>query len=192
MGIVLAVLGGAAIFALVFFGLKSIKAGQKAGIITGSILGIIGGMMIVMMAGRAIVVSGDKEAGTFLVYGSPTYEFSNGYKLKLTMGSLEGYVLNDTDQELVLEKIVYTTSYFTDEYLDVLIKPMSITKMPGTSVHYYFDDVPPDEIETSNSSGDVKKYWLRTRQSYENNYGEMLYDTDFQSILAQPHNTASE
>ena len=192
MGIVLGVLAGAAIFALLFFTLKSLKAGQKAGTIVGLIAGALGGIMIVMMAGRAIVVTGDQKAGTYLVYGSPTYEFSNGYKLKLSMKSLEGYVLNDTDQELVLEKIIYTSSYSVEDYYDVLIEPMSITKMPGTSVHYFFNDSPPDEIETSQSSGDVSKYWLRSRISYENDYGAMYYDQDFKSILATPHNTASE
>ena len=193
MGIVLAILAGAATFAIVFFGLKSIKAGQKAGIITGSILGLIAGTMIIMMAGRAIVVQGENQAGTYLVYGSPTFEFSNGYKLKLSMKSLDAYVLNDTDQELVLEKIIYTSAYSVEDYYDVLIEPMSITKMPGTSVHYFFADTPPDEIETSQSSGDVSKYWLRTRDAYENDYGAMSYDADYKSILAQPHdNTASE
>lgn len=192
MGVILAILAGAATFAIVFFGLKSIKAGQKAGIITGSILGLIAGTMIIMMAGRAIVVTGENEAGTYLVYGSPTFEFSNGYKLKLSMKSLEGYVLNDTEQELVLEKIIYTSSYSVEDYYDVLIEPMSITKMPGTSVHYFFNDSPPDEIETSQSSGSVSKYWLRSRISYENDYGAMIYDNEYKSILAQPHNTASE
>lgn len=192
MGVVLAVLAGAAAFALIFFGLKSIKAGQKAGVITGSIVGIIAGAFVMMMAGRAVVVTGENEAGTYLVYGSPTYEFSNGFKLKLTMKSLDAYVINDSDQELVLEKIIYTSSYSVEDYYDVLIEPMSITKMPGTSVHYFFNDTPPDEIETSSSSGDVTKYWLRSRDSYENEYGAMLYDTDYKSIPAVPHNTASE
>lgn len=180
MGIVLAVIIGAALVALFYFLMR--KKAQKAGVIIGIILGLIAGTAFVMMAGRITVVHGQDDFGTYLVYGSPTYEFSNGTPLKLDMGSNEGYIINDSNMELVLEKVVYTTSYFSGDYYDILVKPMSVTPMPGFKVNYYFDDIPPDEIEVSQSSGDVTKYWLRTRSSYEGDYGFSYYDDSFESI----------
>ena len=145
-----------------------------------------------MMAGRITVIKSKEDHGTYLVYGSPKYTFSDGTPLKLDMGSNKGYVINDSDMELVLEKVVYTTSYASGDYYDILIKPMSVTQMPGFSVNYYFDNIPPDEIEVSQSSGDVTKYWLRTRASYENDYGSSYYDSDIQSIQVSSGNAANE
>ena len=191
MGVILAILAGAITFTIFYLLLKAMKAGQKAGAVVGSIAGLAAAVVIFVFAGRVIVVKGVDDAGTYLVYGTPTYEFSNGFKLNLTVKALDAYVINDSDLELVLEKVIYSTSSFGGEdYYDVLCQPMSITHMPGTSVDYFFKDTPPDEIETSGSST-VTKYWLRTRDSYENEYGFSYYDQSIKSILAQPHDLTS-
>lgn len=189
MGIVLAVVIGLGLIALFYFLMR--KKAQKAGVIIGIILGLIAGVAFIMMAGRITVVQGQEDCGTYLVYGSPTYEFSDGTPLKLDMGSNEGYIINDSEMELVLEKVIYTTSYYSDSYYDILVKPMSVTPMPGFKVNYYFDDIPPDEIEVSESSGDVSKYWLRTRSSYESDYGFSYYDESYESVQVGS-GTASE
>ena len=192
MGIILAIIVGLITAAIIYFLLKAMKAGQKAGIGTGIVLGLLTGIMVVMMAGRIIVVQSEEDTGTYLVYGSPTYEFSNGYKINLTMGSLDSYVVNDCDLELVMEEVVYSTYGLAAENYDILIKPMSITKMTNVSVDYYFADIPPDEIEISEGSSSASRYWLRTRESYEDEYGAMLYNPEIQSILAKPHTTSSD
>jgi hypothetical protein len=192
MGVILAILGAVISFAVFYFLLKAMKAGQKAGAIVGSIAGLAAAVVIFVFAGRVIIVKGVDDAGTYLVYGTPTYEFSNGFKLNLTVKALDAYVINDSDLELVLEKVIYSTSSFGGEnYYDVLCDPMSITHMPSTSVDYFFNDTPPDEIETSGSSS-VTKYWLRTRDSYENEYGFSYYDENIKSISAQTHNNSAE
>lgn len=192
MGIVMAVVIGLASLALCYFLLKKIKAGQKAGVITGLFVGIIVGTVMIMMAGRAVVIRGLDDYGTYFIYGSPDYEFSNGASIALDMGANETYILNDTDMELVLEEYVYTTNYFADyDYTDMLILPMSITKMPGFKVNYYFDERPPDEITVSENSGDVTKYWLRTKESYESEYGPGYYSDEIKSIPVGNGNTAN-
>jgi hypothetical protein len=192
LGVILAIIVGLITAAIFYYLLKTLKAGQKAGVITGLIFGLIAGVMLVMMAGRVIVVKSQEDTGTYLVYGSPTYEFSNGYKLNLTMESLDSYVINDSDLELVMEEVVYSTYGLGSDSYDILIKPMSITKMNNISVDYYFSDIPPDEIEISEGSSSASRFWLRTRESYENEYGELLFDPDVKSILAQPHTTAND
>lgn len=191
MGIVLAVLAGLILTALLFFLIKSLKGGPKTAGGVGFSLGLIGGIFLFMSAGRIVVVNDFDDAGTYLVYGSPTYEFSNGYKLNLTMESLEGYVINNCDLELVLEKVIYSTGYVMNEDYDILIRPMSITQMPGVSVDYFFGDIPPDEIELSQGSNSATRYWLRTREAYEDEYGIAVYDTSVPSISAENH-TASD
>lgn len=191
LGIIIAVIVGLAVLGLIYFLMKKMKAGQKAGIIAGSIVGILAGTAIVMMAGRIVVVKSMDEAGTYLVYGSPEYEFSNGFKMKLDMAAAESFVINDCDMELVLEKIVYSNSYVAD-YYDILILPMSVTHMPSLSVNYFFNETPPDEVETSSGSSSVTKYWLRTKDSYENDYGAMYYDPETISIQVGGTTTASD
>lgn len=192
LGIVIAVIVAIAITAGIYFILKSLKAGQKAGIITGLIIGSIAGVAVVMMAGRIVVVHSPDEAGEYLVYGSPEYEFSNGFKMNLDMASGTGYILNDSEDHLVMEKVIYSTSGFFDEYYDVHILPMSITEMQSFKIDYYFDDIPPDEIEVQGGSSSVTKYWLRTKESYENDYGASYYDPDVKSIHVGSSNTAND
>jgi hypothetical protein len=192
MGIVLAIVTGIIAAAVFYYLLKTLKINQKWSLGIGVTLGLLAGVFLFMSAGRIVVVKGMDDAGSYLVYGAPTYEFTNGYKLKLTMESLEGYVLNDCDLELVLEKVIYSTGYVVNEDYDILIRPMSITKMPGISVDYYFGDIPPDEIELSQGGDSETRWWLRSRDSYEDEYGISVYDTQVKSISAQPHNTASE
>jgi hypothetical protein len=192
MGIVFAIVTGIIAAAVFYYLLKTLKINQKWSLGIGVTLGLLAGVFLFMSAGRIVVVKGMDDAGSYLVYGAPTYEFTNGYKLKLTMESLEGYVLNDCDLELVLEKVIYSTGYVVNEDYDILIRPMSITKMPGISVDYYFGDIPPDEIELSQGGDSETRWWLRSRDSYEDEYGISVYDTQAKSISAQPHNTASE
>ena len=92
LGIVMAVIVGIAVTATIYFLLRKIKAGQKTGVIVGLILGVVAGVMMVMMAGRVVIVQGEEDYGTFLVYGTPSYEFSNGLTLNLDMGSNETYI----------------------------------------------------------------------------------------------------
>lgn len=191
LGIVLAVIAGIAVFGLVFYILKTMKAGQKAGVITGLIIGMLAGTAVVMTAGRIVVVHGEDDAGTYLVYGSPEYEFSNGFKMNLDMGAAKGYVINDCNVDLVLEKVVYTNGVVPDFY-DILILPMSVTAMPSLTVNYYFSEIPPDEVDVSSGSNSVNKYWLRTKESYEYDYGAMYYDPDVKSIQVGPVNTAND
>jgi hypothetical protein len=192
MGVILAVIAGIVLAALLYYLVRSMKGSQKAGGWIGVSIGLIGAIFLIMSAGRIVVVTSPDDAGSYLVYGSPTYEFSNGYELNLTMESMEGYVINDSKLELVLEKIIYSTGYIMNDDYDILIKPMSITKMPGMSVDYYFNDLPPDEIELSQGTDSETRYHLRTRDSYEDQYGITVYSTATKSISAQSHSTASE
>jgi hypothetical protein len=193
LGIVLAVIVGIVATFLVYVLLKKIKASQKAGVIVGLIVGLLCGVLMVMMAGRAVIIQGEADYGTFFIYGAPTYEFSNGFNLALDMKSNETFIINDTKIELVLEEYVYSTTYSLDDYdyNDLLILPLSVTKMPGFKVNYYFDDRPPDEITVSENSSDVTKFWIRTRDSYETEYGPGYYSTDVTSISVENATSAN-
>lgn len=194
VGIIAAILLAAVGFTLVFLILKKLKVSPKGSVITGLIVGLVVGVIVIMSAGRIYVVHGIDDHKTMLVYGSPTYEFDNGYKLKLEMGSLEGYIINEMDEPLVLEEVIYTTSYYGgSEAVHVLCHPKSITEMPGVGIDYYFDNEPPMEITMSENQSEASKYWLRTYSDYFNEwYSDAYFDRSYKSYSAEPHNTASE
>jgi hypothetical protein len=188
IGIVAAVICGSLVILIFYKLLRAIKVPQKASGVIGTIAGLIVGFMMVLGAGRVVIIKNTDDFGEYLVYGAPNYEFSNGYTLKLSMSASQGFLINDTEAPLVIEKYIYTDSYYNNSY-DILCLPLSITKMPSAHISYYFTDRPPSSIR---SDTDVTKYWVRTKTAYEREYGQMNFDKDFVSILAQPHNTASE
>jgi hypothetical protein len=188
LGIVMAVISGSALIFIFYKLLRKIKAGQKASGIISFFIGFTAGMFVIMGAGRVVIIKNNRDYGEYLVYGSPNYEFSNGYKINLNMGASQGFLINDSENPLVIEKYLYSSTQYNDSY-DILCLPLSITEMPSPHISYYFNDRPPSSI---NSKTDVTKYWLRTKSAYERHYGQMNYDQAYISILAQPHNTASE
>ena len=188
IGIIAAILGGSLVILLFYKLLRAIKLSQKVTAVVSACVGIFVGFTIIFGAGRVVVIESSKEYGEYLVYGSPNYQFSNGYTLKLNMGASQGFLINDTENQLVIEKYIYSNSNYNNSF-DILCSPLSITKMPGAHISYFFNDRPPSEIR---SNTDVTKYWVRTKTAYEREYGQMNYDRTFKSILAEPHNMASE
>ena len=188
LGIVIAIISGSAVVFIFYKLLRKIRAGQKSSGIVGFLIGLTTGILIIMGAGRVVIIKSNTDYGEYLVYGTPNYEFSNGYKINLNMGPNEGFLINDSETPLVIEKYLYSNTQYNDSY-DILCLPLSITEMPSPHISYYFNDHPPSSI---NSKTDVTKYWLRTKSVYEREYGQMNYNQAYISTLAQPHNTASE
>ncbi|MFT4600807.1 MAG: hypothetical protein ACI857_000984 [Arenicella sp.] len=188
LGIVIAIISGCLAIYIIYKLLRKAKAGQKASGGVGVTLGMLLGIIIIVSAGKVVIVKSSTDYGEYLVYGKPTYEFKNGYKLNLNMGSNQGFLINDTERPIVIEKFLYSNSGYNNDF-DVLCLPLSVTKMPSAHVSYFFNDRPPSSISSNN---DVTKYWVRTKSAYESEYGKMNYDKAYVSILAEPHNTASD
>jgi hypothetical protein len=148
------------------FKLKGITSGFWAFFIA-----IIPFAAIVLMNSRAVIVKNGKELTTYAVYGSPEYTFSDGQKINLNIPAQKCMLVNDTEEDLVLEVISYGYSHNAEK--DALIEPKATHIFDSIHVDYAFDEIPPSSL-TSDKTGAIIKYWLRTYSDYHAAYGNQI------------------
>jgi hypothetical protein len=135
---------------------------QPAG---GGVIGFFLGFALVVFAfigpSRLYVVSGDDEYAHYMVFGTPEYTIDGGATISVEIGSGECFVINETSGDIVIEEIVYGGIFGGDTDW---IYPGEGEAVEGGSIHYFFDDEPPDQISVNDGTDEVTKLWLRKRR----------------------------
>ena len=116
---------------------------------------LVGMISIGLGFGRVYVVKDASNVSVNYSLGNPDYLFGDGQ----TASIQPHCVVNDTGQTLVLETVVYGTGEFKE---DIFIKPNSAEQIDSGTIHYFFDNKPPNEIKSK--GGYAIHRWLR----YEN------------------------
>jgi hypothetical protein len=124
-----------------------------------------------MMNARAYIVKNTSEIESVVVYGAPEYKMSNGNVLKLDVPLQKCILVNDSPEELVVEKTVYAFSGYKNAK-DLLVEAYSTRVIKTMSVDYFFDNRPPKSIVSDNTRKELR-FWVRTRQDYEAEYGAL-------------------
>ncbi len=147
---------------LMFLFVKLFKFLKKKGI-SGGIIGFFVGAAIVVVyiiiPARAYVVSGTDECDHFVVLGSPDFEMSNGQKISVNIPSGFCLVINDTEDRIMIEEVVYGGFGFSPSPDE--ISGMTADVVETHAIDHFFDDVPPDEISVSEGSDEISRFWLR-------------------------------
>jgi hypothetical protein len=124
---------------------------------------------IIMMNSRAYIVTGNKTSACYVVYGTPEYKMQNGTTIKLEIPMQKCMIVNDCNEEVVVEKIIYG---YSGNAKDMFVEPNGTLITKTMSMDYLFDQRPPRSITTKNSRSEVR-YWLRMRADYDNEYGKL-------------------
>ncbi len=152
--------------------LKKIGNETVTKILTGIAVSVIliFGIAVVVISGTVYVVNEDLSYSSYVIYGSPEFEFSNGEKVVLDVPIQKSWVLNNSATGLIIEEVIYSSYTLGGATDDKAVLPMSYVETDGWSVDHFFDDIPPDEISVDQSTGSVSRYWLRTFDAYNTEY----------------------
>jgi|GEM_PF-6135553 len=118
---------------------------------------------VVMINGRVCIVNQNKQVTTYMVLGTSDYTMSNGEVIPINPPFQKCLVVNDSQEDLVLEEVVYGD--MDAETTDELIPSMETLVFDGTGIEYAFEQRPP-LIISSKKSGVITRYWIRTLDEY--------------------------
>ena len=162
-GIALAVFVGIGIIA--FFAWLWNKMNKKpvAGGTIGFFISCIVVTGIVVVPSNVYVITDGENYDHYWVFGSEaSYERSNGESVTITIKQTQCMLINDTKDGYALESVIYGFGFADDR----LIEPMSAIVLDNSNIDYFFDEEPPESIETTSSSSAVTRSWLRTEAEY--------------------------
>jgi hypothetical protein len=159
IGIIIAI--GLTILTIVMFAkiFAMMKKQPVAGGTIGFFVGIVFFILYFIVPGRVYVVTGDAEYNHYVAIGSPEYEMSNGQKFTVDFPSGYCFVINDTENRIMIEEVIYGGFGFSPSPLE--ISGMSADIVETHAIDHFFDDVPPDEISVSEGADQVSRFWLR-------------------------------
>lgn len=184
LGCTIAAIFGIGILALIVrFYMKRQKKVQN-GVLVGILLGIFVAAGIIMMNSRAYIISADGVVSYYMLYGSKSYELSNGQTVTLEAPLQKCVMVNDTPDDYIVEAVIYGfTSNIPD---DEVVAAYSAEQVNIMSVNYLPNDTPPMTIESEASGAEIH-YWLRTLSSYTLEYGDILNGDleDLQELLEE-------
>ena len=146
---------------------KKMKKKPVAGGTIGFFVGIIPMVFLFVSPTNVYVVTGDKEMSKYIAFGSPTYTMASGEEVSIKAPMACFTLINDSKEDVVIEHVIYGLGFEEDE----LVEPQQVlVSTDDSSIDHFFDEMPPDEIETSGTGSYVSRLWLRTRAAYEAEY----------------------
>lgn len=160
-GLLLILLLGIAMIPLFAWIAKLMKKQAAGGGVIGFFLGFAIVVVLFVMSSSLYVGNGNDECTSYFVYGTPEYEMANGDKIKIEMESGELMVINDSQDTLVLEEVKYGSIFRGGTKW---LEPGEVKTVEGGRIHYFFDNEPPDEINTKSDDGKEVRWWLRNKR----------------------------
>ena len=149
----------------------------KAGITIGVILGfVVMGTMGFIMDGYVYIVDSKGNTKRLILMGKAEHKTAKGQTIKIAPNDRNLFVINEMNEDLVLERIIY--GYGEPETENELIPANGTLKSKAYSIDYLINEVPPNQIETK-KNGAVEKLYLRTLASYEKEYGSVSDDAEY-------------
>ena len=161
LGIVLIIIIALAIIAVLAWLWKKMKKNPVAGGTIGFFIAVVVATGFFVIPSRAYVVTGNKQYSHYLVYSTSEYTTKNGNKIPIDTPQTKCTLINDTDQSLVIEEVIYGFG-FPD---NIVVEPHTHIVLDHSKIDYFFDEEPPNSIETK-SSGSVSRLWLRTSKDF--------------------------
>jgi hypothetical protein len=116
-----------------------------------------------MAATHLYIVEDCNQWSDYRVFGSLEYDLRNGKKVTIPYEPRKVVVLNNSENELVLEELIYGAYMegFSAEPEVSWIVPATFQtfELPKMQIDFFFDETIPEEIEEY-GSGSKSKYWL--------------------------------
>lgn len=126
--------------------------------VTGMLIGFVLVFLLIMLRQHVYVVHGPNDYTHYVAYGPSSYTTNNGKQIALSGSILNGMVINESQQRLVLEEVVYGIAFA--EAFD--IEPNTEYEFNESYINYLFADTPPEEI-SSQSEDPVIHLWLHLK-----------------------------
>jgi hypothetical protein len=127
-----------------------------------------------LIQGKVYIVNRDGETSVYrLLSRSPYHKTEDGKRLYVS--EYDVVIINEMNQDLVLEKILYGSSYLgeIDENATNEIIPInSVYTSPVDNIDYFLDDTPPESVGGNTIYSSEVRVWLRTFESYQKEYGD--------------------
>lgn len=141
---------------------KRMKKNAAIGALIGFFLGFALVMLVGFGARRAYVVTGDAQYDHYMVFGSPEFETKAGTTVIFDMSYNECYVVNETEEPVVIEKVIYGGFSFGGN--TTWVQPGEQGILSEHSIYYFYDNEPPEEINVKDDSEETVRLWLRNRR----------------------------
>lgn len=126
---------------------------------TGAIIGLIVGVAFIFVPQRVYVVTGDMEYSHYVNLWASEYQIEGGSTVSLETKFAQCALINETDEFLIVEEVIYGGYGFGgDTYW---VEPKTMYTIDSKTVDYLFDDEPPNEISVSDNSDEITKIWVR-------------------------------
>jgi len=131
---------------------------EASGFMIGLLIGLGLALFIILGGGRAYIITSANSYSHYLVYGTTDYKMQNGTVVLIKESYHTCTVINDTHLEFGVEEVVYAIVSFSSNYYKLEAGEVEIVSTH--KIDYFFDNEPPDEIEVSDRTNSVSKYWL--------------------------------
>ena len=155
------------------------KAGTTIGIILGF---VVLGTMGFLMDGSVYIVQSSGKTKNYVLMGKAEHKTAKGKIIKITPNGRRLFVINEMDEELILERIIYGYGKASSE--DERVPANGVLKSTEYSIDYFIQDTPPDKIETK-KSGSTEKLWLRTYASFVKEYAPLMDEYEEEGTLEE-------
>ncbi|NOQ71629.1 MAG: hypothetical protein GQ574_06495 [Crocinitomix sp.] len=124
------------------------------------------------MPTNVYVVDGDKEFTRYALLGDGSFTCNNGTEIKLTGVLAECDIINDADEGVVVEQVIYGFALANNKLIGV----GEVMHFESTSIEYFFDNEPPETIETSSTASGVYKNWIQMESDFSGDLGGFDFD----------------
>lgn len=162
-GVTMSIIIGVALMYLLGKFTQKKKQNGAIGALIGFFTGIILLFSLVFGSSRAYVVTGDGEYEHYMVLFGPEYEMPNGEQGILEMPYDYCFVINETEEPIVIEEVKYGGYGFSGS--TKWVQPKDYQLIDNHKIDYFYDNKPPSEISTRGSSSDVVvRKWLRKKR----------------------------
>lgn len=140
---------------------RKAKKNPAMGGLIGFFSGLVIGFLIYFLPMRLYVVNGTMQYSHYMVIGSPNYELPNGASVDVEIPWGKCMVVNETKRTMVVEEVIYGGYFGGDTWW---VEPDEHRLINKSTIDYFFDDEPPDEISVNSSTDEVVRMWLRKKR----------------------------
>lgn len=151
----------ALMFLLAWIGVLIAKKTDKllaGGFTIGFLVGLGLALFFILGASRLYILHGGEDYSHYVVYGDGDYTLENGAIIHFEDRYGRSNVINDSQDRYGCEEIVYAIFSMSNNYY--ILEPGELESIDASSIDYFFDNEPPDEIPVADRSERVSRYWL--------------------------------
>jgi hypothetical protein len=163
LGLVLIVVLALAIIVLFAWLWKKMKLKPVAGGTIGFFISCVVCVGFWVTAGRVYVVTAPNEYSKYILYGTSSYETQNGHPVICKNSDDGALLINDTQEDLVIQQVIYG---YGGSPNDRRLEAQKSMYVGYSEVHYFFDEEPPNSIETE-GYGYVVRLWVIMEEDYD-------------------------